>query len=41
MRRHKMSGAHSRANFSHHAAHTHKRNMPRGRNHVMRGGIRL
>lgn len=39
MRRHKMTKSGSKKHFSHHAAHTHKKNI----NHrpVMRGGIRL
>jgi len=39
MRRHKMSAAHSKSNFSRHAKMTHKKNMPS--RIPMRGGIRL
>lgn len=39
MKRHKMSSRHSKANFSHHASRTHKKNVPQ--RIPMRGGIRL
>lgn len=39
MKRHKMSGKHSRKLFKRTADHTHKKNMPR--RIPMRGGIRL
>lgn len=39
MKRHKMSGHHSRHSFTKHGSRTHKYNMPR---HLpMRGGIRM
>jgi hypothetical protein len=39
MKRHKLSGHHSKQMFTKHASKTHKRNMPSRT--VMRGGIRL
>lgn len=40
MKRHGMSKKGSRKHFSHHAAHTHRKNINASRP-VMRGGIRL